>query len=353
MEHSNVFYIRIGGRENAKYEPVRTAMAYKNDLGLDLFRHDHGKISEGKTGMSICSPDSAIKTFDEVVKKYGAERLINVIEDTVKIVGYSPRYTQPKVMKKDLFEKVEKQQPRSVMAMDTYGERHRYIKIYDEGKVIFYILESQEGEFNATLYVLLNGVMIGVDQRHCIEEAKTRVLQMGDFAEYAKFMLDKQLSNAAAWADPGLGLAFNRLDEVKEHNAPIRAKRDAEHEAYEAQREAKRLEDEQKRREKYESTIADAKARLKAHKDLQNVSITNPNTGWETSIVLHLMKEYGIKVPLKTQGWVNDALASLVPSESGGYSYRWYKRHGKTESTVFFKYLDELYEAVVEGGKES
>lgn len=348
MQHSNVFYIRKGGKDNPTYEPIRTATAVKNEYGFDVFRHDHGKISCGKTGLALCSPAGNIKSFEDVISKYGAEKLTELIENAVKTIGYTPRYTQPDVMKKDLFEPTEKKQPSSIMAMDGYGEKHRYIKIYDEGGIVFYILEKQEKEFNATLYVLLNGVMIGIDQRHCIDEAKRKMIQMGDFAEYAKFILDKQLANPNTWADPTLGIALDMLDKVREHNAPIRAKRDAEHEEYEAMRKAEREEFDRRQREKYENAIAEAKAKLKAHKEVQNVNITNPDTGWETSVVLHLMKENGIKVPLKTQGWINDTLASLVPQPEG-YSYRYFKRKNCKESSVFHKYLNEFYEVMSNG----
>lgn len=347
MQHSNVFYIRNGGRNNPTFEPIRTATAYKNEYGFDLFKHDHGTISCGKTGLAICSPASTVKTFEEAVEKYGAEKLAQLIEDAVKTTGYTPRYTQPDVMKKDLFEAVVKSE-RAVTAMDGYGEKHRYIKVYDENGIVFYVLEKQQEEFNASLYVLLNGVAFFIDQRHCLDEAKEKMLRIGDFAEYAKFMLDKQLCNPGTWADPTLGIALNRLDEVQDHNAPIRAKRDAEYKAEDERRKAERAEFEREQREKYMAVIASAKAKLKAHEKIENTSITNPDTGWETSIILHLMKEYGVKVPLRTQGWVNDTLACIVPNDTG-YTYRWYKRKGNSDSTVFYKYLDELYKEAANG----
>lgn len=73
--------------------------------------------------------------------------------------------------------------------------------------------------------------------------------------------------------------------------------------------------------------------------------ITNRYDSNTTSLILHLFKLYDIKVPLKTQGWINEVLYCLKYSNSN-WSYQYY--NSSNDSTVFYKYLDKLITAVEE-----
>lgn len=64
------------------------------------------------------------------------------------------------------------------------------------------------------------------------------------------------------------------------------------------------------------------------------------------SLVLHLMKQYDIKVPLKTQGWINSALYSVYRGDDGEFTYDYY--NSSSNSTVFSKYLDMLVDKIKE-----
>ena len=65
----------------------------------------------------------------------------------------------------------------------------------------------------------------------------------------------------------------------------------------------------------------------------------------DTSLILHMMKLYEIKVPLKTQGWINQALASIFYDEGDcKISYSYYK--SSANSNVFRKYLNEFVNKV-------
>ena len=63
------------------------------------------------------------------------------------------------------------------------------------------------------------------------------------------------------------------------------------------------------------------------------------------SIVLWLMDRYGIKVPIKTQGWFNQKLA-FVKWIEGEITYSYYKTKGTNGSQTAFKYLNMLEKAV-------
>jgi len=57
------------------------------------------------------------------------------------------------------------------------------------------------------------------------------------------------------------------------------------------------------------------------------------------------MKLNNIKVPLKTQGWINQALANIsYNQEWKDYSYNYYK--SSADSKVFAKYLNQLVKAI-------
>ncbi len=64
------------------------------------------------------------------------------------------------------------------------------------------------------------------------------------------------------------------------------------------------------------------------------------------SIVLHLMRLYGINVPLKVQGWINNKLANVSISDSGCVGYQ-YMRNGRAKgSQAFYGYMDALINAI-------
>jgi hypothetical protein len=70
----------------------------------------------------------------------------------------------------------------------------------------------------------------------------------------------------------------------------------------------------------------------------------NSNT---ISIMNYLMKKYDIKVPLKTQGWINNALAGIFYDDKlNQWIYNYYT--SSANSTVFIGYLNELIQKVNE-----
>jgi len=65
------------------------------------------------------------------------------------------------------------------------------------------------------------------------------------------------------------------------------------------------------------------------------------------SLILYMMKQYNINIPLKTQGWINQALTSIQYNEEWkDYSYKYYK--SSSNSTVFRKYLNQLIKVIQE-----
>ena len=67
----------------------------------------------------------------------------------------------------------------------------------------------------------------------------------------------------------------------------------------------------------------------------------------EYSVVNYLMRKYGIKVPLRTQGWINERLVSVTVDESGNCKQCQFQRvKGGKRSESFWQYINELITAV-------
>jgi len=90
--------------------------------------------------------------------------------------------------------------------------------------------------------------------------------------------------------------------------------------------------------------ISQAEQAIINNQKVNNKEITVYKSRYEsndTSLILHMIKLYEIKVPLKTQGWINQALASIFYDvEEGNISYSYYK--SSANSNVFRKYLNEF-----------
>ena len=84
---------------------------------------------------------------------------------------------------------------------------------------------------------------------------------------------------------------------------------------------------------KIEKVLLDAEDAIKTKTTFVNNKID------DTTIVLRLFKKYGINVPIKTQGWINKALARIFYKD-GEISYSYLKT--SNDSTVFYEYLKEL-----------
>ena len=140
-----------------------------------------------------------------------------------------------------------------------------------------------------------------------------------------------------------MALADNREFELAKHYQEYHDKLVAEREeAYRQQHEEaerREREREQKRQEEITAQLNQAEQKIREKKDLKNDLIDG------RSIVLCLMDRYGIKVPIKTQGWFNQKLA-FVKWIDGKITYSYYRTKGTNGSQTAFKYLNMLENAV-------
>lgn len=147
------------------------------------------------------------------------------------------------------------------------------------------------------------------------------------------------------------GLYINLLDielcrifnenELAEHYSEYRLEtikiREDKRQRERAEREAREQAAEEQRKAEIESRVQSAIQTLRDKKDLENFSLE------DTTIILFLMKKFNIKVPLRTQGWINNALVKIRwNGENPTYSYY----SSSKDSTVFRKYLHKLVEVI-------
>ena len=140
-----------------------------------------------------------------------------------------------------------------------------------------------------------------------------------------------------------LALADNGETELAIHYQEYHDRLKVEHEEKERQQRAEYERQEQEREQKRQEEIAlqleRAEQNIRDKKDLKNDLI------YGKSILLYLMDRYGIKVPIKTQGWFNQKLA-FVKWNDGEITYSYYKTKGTNGSQTAFKYLRMLEEVV-------
>lgn len=118
------------------------------------------------------------------------------------------------------------------------------------------------------------------------------------------------------------------------------AEKETKRQAEAAERERKEREEEEKRLAEIERTISEVENNIFHQKEFKNTKVD------EKSVINMLMEKYGIKVPLRTQGWINSKLAMIIFDDNGDISYKFYGKSQRENSTVFRKYLKDLKEVI-------
>ena len=139
-----------------------------------------------------------------------------------------------------------------------------------------------------------------------------------------------------ALADNGESELAVRYQEYHDRLAAEREEKSAKEQEEAARKEQEK---ERKRQEEITTKLNQATQNIKDRKNFKNELIDGK------SIVLCLMDKYGIKVPIKTQGWFNAKLA-FVKWIDGEITYSYYKTKGTNGSQTAFKYLRMLENAV-------
>ena len=76
------------------------------------------------------------------------------------------------------------------------------------------------------------------------------------------------------------------------------------------------------------------------------------NSSHAYSIINYLMRRYGVDVPLRTQGWINEKLSSITIKDGRCEQLRYLRSKGGKCSQKFFDCVNELICAAIREKKE-
>lgn len=329
-KHSAVCYVYKRGEG---FQPQKKAHTVKNDLGLDLFAYDDA-LYEGQTGLQIHDRLDLPGLNDRIILLGGMEKLREIMEDNIQKTGLSPRYTRPDEKKQDVFP--SDQDENIVFATEASGQKHYYYRFYNENGIELFTRNSDK-EYFATVYVKCNGYMLGIDQKHRLDDILKKLPEFegGVYGEVER-QFNAAIENPDRYADLGFARILDRMEEARAHNAPIIERREAEYE----QHQIERAEQERRRKEAAEKEYTQAIA--KAEKALlAGETVSNPKINGK-SLLLQLFREHNIELPLRTQGWVNNSLSSFSYRDG-----RFQARCCGRLSDPFINGIIKLHEAVL------
>jgi hypothetical protein len=336
-KHSNVYYIyKIDG-----YEPVEKATGCKNNHGLDLFRYK-GNVYEGRSGAKFITEAELISLDEKLSLNGGVDGFNKKIDEFIAKYGESPRYTRPDERKNEIFPPLPPDpiKENTVFAKDAYGKKHYFFRFDYEGIELFTLKNAKE--YFRQVYVQCEGYMLGIDQHHRLENIKSWIEGLGEGGVKGEVerRFNESMANPHKWADPGFANILGRVDEAEAHNAPIREARELEYQQRGAEREAKRIAEEQAEKAKYDKAIKEAERKILNREEVRNDDVLG-----DKSLIMQLFREHDIAIPLKTQGWIINALYDIHYNERREeWSYQYYKK--SRDSTVFSDYLPLLVSAV-------
>ena len=199
---------------------------------------------------------------------------------------------------------------------------------------------EKKREFFQTVYIPCDGFMVGIDQRHRLEEVLKWLptLEHGIRGEIER-VFNQSMEAPDRWADLGFANLLGRYEEAKAHNAPIAAERQRQADERRAQQDAREQQLAQERQARYDSAIREAEGNIMAGKEVINREINGK------SLIMQLFREHEIPVPLKTQGWIINSLHSIrYDPQIGEWNYRYFK--GSRNSTKMFDLLSKLSAAI-------
>lgn len=337
-KHSNVFYILEKTGSDMGFKPVEKARACKNSLGLDLFQYG-AAVYEGRTGLLMMSTRGLPPGFAEHIEKNGGLQKLNEnIEAQLSKTGESPRYTRPDERKQDIFPP-DPEKENTVFAKGGDGKKHYYSRFYNENGIELFTLKN-ENEPYSTAFVQCDGYMIGIGSKTNYESIAERIagFENGIKGEVER-IVNESMDNPQKWVDMYFAEILGRVDEAKAHNAPIREARDLENQRRDEERESKRIAKEQAEKAEYEQAIKTAEGKILNKETVGNADIQGK------SLIMQLFREHNIPIPLKTQGWIINALADIHYNENRErWSYTYF--NSSKNSTVFSDYLPLLVSAV-------
>ena len=229
--------------------------------------------------------------------------------------------------------------------------------VNDESYKNLYVVSDYTNNFGE-IFINLGFVFMGtgrtLDKHDTIERIKDGTkhliaLMIDDYRQHiTKCLNNSQFINVAEIKLMELaGEPIEYIQTLEDHRQKVIDLREQESKEREQKKEAEEQAYITEQNNKTESIVDNAEKSIVNKQPVKNIEITiyksqyNNNT---TSLILHLMKKHNINVPMKTQGWINQALSTINYNDEYGWSYTYY--NSSADSTVFHKYLHQLVEAV-------
>lgn len=206
----------------------------------------------------------------------------------------------------------------------------------------FYAIRNKTRNYDIA-YVQINEYVYPICSISRIDDAVQEIKNKNiDLLKWIEDDFNKRMSNKMR-VSIGVAEMLGRKEEAIEHNKIL----------YEIRKKERQEENAKFVKEHNKVVINQIKKAEQAiinKQKVDNIQITIYKSKYEynsTSLILHLMKIHGIDVPLKTQGWINNALADIFyNAENDEYSYTYYSSSKNSE--VFGKYLSVLISKIKE-----
>lgn len=219
---------------------------------------------------------------------------------------------------------------------DEWGNHHVAVFAWFEEKAIGIMLCQ------------VNEAYDDADAIRCVQEA--HMDSVGSFIEFSKARIE-----AGQWFKlPEVELLANLAPELVPQAVDSRRRWREAVEAKNAERKRKLQEEEAvyvtAQNEQAQAIINKAVETIKNGGKLENEEFSIYSTRYDYKIycvVAYLMDAYGIKLPIRTRGWINNNLANVTIDEDGACNNcQYYKRGNSRGSKSVWAYLNEMIKAV-------
>lgn len=204
-------------------------------------------------------------------------------------------------------------------------------EVYKDDSIMGLFADASEPE---------NGIIIYKDFEPCLEvahiynscTAEQMQKTLSDYNRKVKnfdIYINNKISTGSYIKDTELKVIelhgnFDLLQRAKQAKMDFLQAREEQYKQEEAQREAKRKAEQEAEKVVFEKLISEYEQKIINKKPFSNDEIETPE-GKETTIILYLCQKYGLNIPLKTQGWINNGLAKIEwkNTEDGVFNLQW------------------------------
>lgn len=168
-------------------------------------------------------------------------------------------------------------------------------------------------------------------EEHYLSDMKERI-QKQDHFRFTEILFVKQIA-------PELE------NQMWESRKAFAKKMEVQREAEKVQREAEDLAYVQEKNKEFDEAISAAVTTLQNGGLLRNTTVTLYRSRYDYSsysVLNYLLRKYGVKTPIKTQGWINEKMTGVCINKDGTCTVYYDKKRGAQCSQTIFDCIFEL-----------